>query len=63
MKVNGCDYTHLYMLGEMVNHAQSNGISKNDIKPSDFMDIFESRSVSTDITDRELLEQLEGEQI
>jgi len=63
MKVNGCDYTHLYMLGEMVNYAQSNGISKNDIKPSDFMDIFESRSVSTDITDRELLEQLEGEQI
>ena len=61
MKTSGCDYAHLFILGQLVTYAQTNGISKHDLKPSDFLDLIQSKPIKTDIQDREELERLEGE--
>lgn len=63
LKIPGADFCHLRMLGEIVTYAQRNGINKNDIKPSDFYDIFTCKQVVTGVADRESLEMLETQHI
>jgi hypothetical protein len=53
LKTPGSDYCHLYMLGEMIKYAQEKGISKCDLKPADFYELFGVAMVRNNITDRD----------
>ena len=45
MKTKGADFTHLYMLGKVVEQAQAKGIAKDSISPALFEEVVGCRAV------------------